>query len=155
MAYDIKKDPRFLARTKQIESKANIKRLKDPVEIVIAGVEFYVIAIGINGSYLTVIPSRRSDGTHINPHMFSVWWTDKKSTVFTMGEIGKFMVSWLIVSDDTDFIEVAHRDVNPVRWAIEFMIKLRGINYFENGKQVISITDQGIEREIPNPFINR
>ena len=154
MKYDIKNDPRFLKRAKKIEEKAYIKRLKEPVEMVIGeNLSVLIVAIGINGSYLAVIPGMKRDGTWvIGGNLFGVWWTDKKSSAFGLTEIAKQMVEWLIVSDGSEYEDIPHRNEDKIQWAIDSIVSTRGIDYFENGSNIIHITDQGIEREIPNPF---
>ena len=153
MKYDIKNDPRFLKRAKKIEEKAFIKRLKEPIEMVIGeNLQVIVAAIGINGCYLAIIPGMRKDGTWVMGYSFGVWWTDKKSSAFSLTEIAKRMVEWLIVADGSEYDDIPHRSVDIIQWAIDAIICTRGIDYFENGRYEIEITTQGVARFIPNPF---
>ena len=157
MKYDIRNDPRFLKRAEKIEEKAYIKRLKEPVEMVIGNnLNVIVAAIGINGSYLAAIPGMNKDGTWIMGGLsFGVWWTDKKSSAFSMTEVAKLMLEWALLADDADYENITHRNFNHVQTAIDVIVQCRGVDYFENGKATITITDQGVERDIPNPFYTK
>jgi hypothetical protein len=136
----------------KIESKANVKVIKEPVEIQLSNnLDAFVVAIGINGSYLAVIPGRAKDGTHLMGPLFAVWWTEKQSTAFEQTEISKYMTMWIISSDESDFKDIPHRDFDHVKLAIDTIIAIRGIDYFENGKPLIELSDQGIARQVRNP----
>lgn len=152
--YDIKNDPRFLARIKKIESKANIKVIKNPVEIKISTKHTaYIAAIGINGSYLAIFPGVTKDGVHVMPpYMFSMWWTEKRSTVFDQTDIAKFMSMWVITSDDSDFEDVPHRNFDHLATAFKTLINCCGKDYFDIGRSEIEVLDQGIARKINNPY---
>jgi len=154
MKYDIRKDPRFLARSKKIEEKAFIKRLKWPAQLVIGNdIEIIVPAMGINGCYLAVIPCTKKDGSVIRlDATLASWWTDKKSSAFETTEIAKQMCEWLMLADDMEYEDIPHREVDMIQWSIDAIITVRGIDFFENGKNTITILKQGIAVEIPNPF---
>lgn len=151
---DLKNDPKFLERVNQLNNKLFMRMLKEPVEIVLSdAVTVYVPAIGLNGSYLAVIPGRREDGTHMmGDILFCAYQTDKNSSAFESTQIAKFMSMWLITSTEADFELVKHRDFNLVKSAIDTMRKVRGDDYFDTGSEEIYINIHGIIQTIKNPY---
>lgn len=153
---DLKNDPKFLERVKQLNDKLFMRMLKDPVEILLGGstpTNGYVAAIGLNGSYLVVIPGRQEDGTHImGDILFCAYQTDKNSTAYESTQIAKYMSMWLITSTDSDFELVKHRDFNIMKSSIETIRKVRGDDYFDTGSDEIYVNIHGIVQSIANPY---
>lgn len=151
---DLKNDPKFLERVNQLNNKLFMRILKEPVEIVLGNdIKVYIAAIGLNGSYLAVIPGRSEDGTHtMGEIMLCAYQTDKNSSAYESTQVAKFMSMWLITCTESDFELVKHRDFDIVKSAIDTIRKVRGDDYFDTGSEEMYINIHGIIQTIKNPY---
>lgn len=144
---DIRKDPSFLSRVKKTEEQSFVRVLKEPVEITLGNHQKLMIAaIGTNGSYFYVDCRRLSGYTLI------FGWSLKHSSAFETSEIAKCMAMWLITSEEDDYKKVLHRQFDPVAVAIDVIAKVEGVDRFPIDTPMVYINDQGITREVKNPF---
>ena len=104
---DLKKDPKFLEEVRRRESKQFAKVLLDPISIRFDDITWFIIAVGINDTYLVA---------HIDDY-----WCDlriynlikDRCNPALIDEVRRSVLEWIMVSDETSYKKVPHRDMTP------------------------------------------
>jgi len=148
---DLLNNPKFKARVAKLEGNQYIKVFKDPLLVKLDDErDYYVIAIGINDSYLVVTP--RADGC-----ILSVFWTkhDQFSQPGPLHEaIQMSVLNWLMMhSLDNATEKMRHGALNVQELAFKGLFKKLGQKYFLDFPKEVSIAVQGTVRDgIKNPY---
>lgn len=157
--YDLKKDPKFLARVKKLEGNNYSKLFKVPLEIQVKlangdTVPALVVCIGINDTYLIVVPSKKSEGSTID---FEVAWT--KSDGFTAPtalheQVSTQVINWTMMESngDSEFNKVRHGTFDIKDVAIRSIGNKYGEDYFENKKELRGFVQGTVLEGILNPY---
>lgn len=143
-------NPKFKARVAKLEGNQYCKLFKDPLALKIEEHQAFVIAIGINDSYLVVMPDYEG-------HDLSVFWTknDQFSKPGPLHEVVSMAVlNWLMMhSLDNSTTKIRHGAMVLTDMAIAALKLKLGQKFFLDKPKELTIQVQGTTRDgIKNPL---